>query len=128
MKLPIFHNYISVNTLIYTAIIELLLFVPIILFYIVQSSVLSSILFWLGSLSIILLCPIHYCIVPLFILLVPVEFYLRKTGRIIKTNVVNIPVKYRKYIYIITALIYITVTIIGIIAGQPMTEEELRYD
>jgi hypothetical protein len=60
--------------------------------------------------------------------LIPVEFYLRKTGRIVKTNIVNIPVKLQKYIYIIIALIYITITIVGIIAGQPMTEEELRYD
>ena len=45
-----------------------------------------------------------------------------------KTNIVNVPVKSQKYIYIITALIYITMTIIGIIVGQPMTEEELRYD
>ena len=45
-----------------------------------------------------------------------------------KTNVVNIPAKFQKYIYIITALIYITITIVGIIVGQPMTEEELRYD
>ena len=128
MNFPVFHKYFSVNTLIHIATFELLLFVPIILFYIVPNSVLSSILFWLGSLSIILLYPIHYCIVPLFIILIPVEFYLRKTGRIVRTNIVNIPVKLQKYIYIITALIYITITIVGIIAGQPMTEEELRYD
>ena len=128
MKLPIFHKYFSVNTLIYIAIIELLLFVPILLFHIVQSSVLSSILFWLGLLSIVLLCPIHYYVVPFCIFLIPIEFYLRKTGRIIKTNVVSIPAKYQKYVYIITALIYIAITIVGIIAGQPMTEEELRYD
>lgn len=70
----------------------------------------------------------YYFIVSFCILLIPIEFYLRKTERIIKTNVVNIPAKFQKYIYIITALIYITVTIIGIIVGQPMTEEELRYD
>ena len=128
MNFPVFNKYLSVNALIYIAIFEFLLFVPITLFYIVHSSVLSSILFWLGSLSIILLCPIHYCIVPLFILLVPIEFCLRKTGCIIKANVVNIPVKCQKYIYIITTLIYIATTIVGIIAGQPMTEEELRYD
>ena len=128
MKLPLFHKYFSINTLIYIALVELLLFVPIILFYIVQSSVLSSILFWLGSLSIILLYPIHYYVVPSLLLLTPIEFYLRKTGRIVKTNIVNIPIKSQKYIYIITALIYITITIIGIIVGQPMTEEELRYD
>ena len=79
-------------------------------------------------LSITLLCIIHYCLLPICLILIPVEFYLRKTGRIIKTNVVNIPVRFQKYIYIITALIYITITIIGIIAGQPMTKEELRYD
>lgn len=128
MKIKIFHKYFSVNTLIYIAIIELMLFVPILLFHIVQSSVLSSILFWLGLISIVLLFPIHCYIVPFCILLIPLEFYLRKTGRIMKTNLVNIPVKFQKYIYIITALIYITITIVGIIVGQPMTEEELRYD
>ena len=70
----------------------------------------------------------YYFIVSFCILLIPLEFYLRKTERIIKTNAVNIPVKFQKYIYIITALIYIIITIVGIIVGQPMTEEELRYD
>lgn len=70
----------------------------------------------------------YYFIVSFCILLIPVEFYLRKTGHIVKTNIVSIPVKFQKYIYIITTLIYITITIVGIIIGQPMTEEELRYD
>ena len=129
MNFPIFHKYFSVNTLIYIAITELGLFLPIILFFILPyNSSLIIILFWLGILSIVLLYPIHCFLVPFCILLIPIEFYLRKTGRIMKTNLVNIPVKFQKYIYIITALIYITITIVGIIVGQPMTEEELRYD
>ena len=129
MKIKIFHKYFSVNTLIYIAIIELVLFSPIILFYILPyNSLLIIILFWLGLISIVLLFPIHCYIVPFCILLIPLEFYLRKTGRIMKTNIVNIPAKFQKYIYIIAALIYITITIVGIIVGQPMTEEELRYD
>ena len=128
MNFPIFNKYLSVNTLIYIAIIELVLFLPIASFYIVPCSVLSSILFWLGTINIILLFLIHYFIVPFFLLLVLIEFCLRKTGWIAKTLAVNIPLKYQKYIYLITVIIYIAVTIVGIIAGQPMTEEELRYD
>ena len=124
MVIPIFNKYFSCNIIIYMVFIELLLVIPIITFFIFPTT------FWFFAFLIFgfIECIIHLYIVPFCILLIPIEFYLRKTGRIIKTNVVNIPVKFQKYIYIITALIYITITIVGIIVGQPMTEEELRYD
>ena len=125
MNFPIFNKYFSVNLAIYLAINELILLIPITLFCIIVT---NTFLLMLCLLCIDCIYIIHLFIIPFCILLTPIEFYLRKTGRIIKTNVVNIPVKFQKYIYIITALIYITITIVGIIVGQPMTEEELRYD
>ena len=124
MKFPIFHQYFSINILICIAILELLSFIPILLCIAFP----NLFLFFLSLLFIIVLYITHYCIVPFCILLLSIEYYLRKTRRIVKANIVNIPVKFQKYIYIITALIYITITIIGIIVGQPITEEELRYD
>ena len=125
MNFPVFHKYFSINIAIYLIIIELILLMPIILFCIIVTNIF---LFLLCLLCIDCTYIIHLYIIPFCFILIPIEFYLRKTGRIVRTNIVNIPVKLRKYIYIITALIYITITIIGIIAGQPMTEEELRYD
>jgi len=125
MKLPILHKYFSTNIAIYLVIIELLLLIPIILFCLIVTNIF---LFLLCLLCIDCIYIIHLFIIPFCMLLTLVEFYLRKSGRIVRTNIVNIPVKLQKYIYIITALIYITITIVGIIAGQPMTEEELRYD
>ena len=125
MKLPILHKYFSTNIAIYLVIIELLLLLPIILFCLIITNIF---LFLLFLLCVDCMYIIHLFIIPFCMLLTLVEFYLRKTGRIIKTNIVNIPVKLQKYIYIITALIYITITIVGIIVEQPMTEEELRYD
>ena len=125
MHLPIFNKYFSVNIAIYMAIIELILLIPIILFCIIVT---NTFLFMLCLLCIDCIYIMHLVIIPFCILLTPIEFYLRKTKRIMKTNIVNIPVKFQKYIYIIAALIYITITSVGIIVGQPMTEEELRYD
>ena len=125
MKLPILHKYFSTNIAIYLVIIELLLLIPIILFCLIVTNIFLFLLFLLCVDCIYI---IHLFIIPFCMLLTLVEFYLRKTGRIIKTNIVNIPVKLQKYIYIIAALIYITITIVGIIVGQPMSEEELRYD
>jgi len=124
MMFPIFNKYFSFNAIIYIILSELLLIIPIIIFYIFPTT------FWFFVFLIFsfLECLIHLYLIPMLILFIPIEFYLRKTGRIIKANVVNIPVKFQKYIYIIAALIYITITIIGIVVGQPMTEEELRYD
>ena len=124
MKLPVFHKYFSTNIAMYIAILELLAFIPILLFFALP----STFLFFVGFLLIIFLYITHYCIVPFFIFLIPIEFYLRKKGKLIKSNIVNISVKYQQYIYIAVVLIYVIITIIGIINNQPMTEEELRYD
>ncbi len=124
MKLPIFHKYFSANIAIYLVIIELVLLIPMILFFMIS----NMFLFHLFLLCLVCTYIIHVYLFPLCMLLIPAEFYLRKKERIVKYNIVNISLKYQKYICIITALIYITITIVGIIAGQPMTEEELRYD
>ena len=122
MRFPIFHRYFSVNAIIYiTTLLVMLSFFLILLLPVFAN------LYYLFILFVFLVIT-YYFIVSFCILLLPMEFYLRKTGRIIKTNIVNIPIKFQKYIYIITTLMYITITIIGIIVGQPMTEEELRYD
>ena len=122
MKLPTFYKYFSVNIIVNITIFLCILPFFLILLFIFFPDIIFF--FWLIAFSVIA----YYFIVSLCVLLIPLEFYLRKTGRIIKTNVVSIPAKYQKYVYIITALIYIAITIVGIIAGQPMTEEELRYD
>lgn len=106
MKLPIFHRYFSVNTIIcITTILVLLSFLLILLFPIFAN---FYYLFILIAFSVIA----YYFIVSFCILLIPLEFYLRKTGRIIKTNVVNIPVKFQKYTYIVTIFIYVLLTAI----------------
>ena len=125
MNFPIFNKYFSVNLAIYLAIIELILLIPITLFFIIVT---NTFLFMLCLLCIDCIYIIHLFIIPFCILLTPIEFYLRKTGRIIKTNVVNIPVKFQKYIYIITALIYRTITIVGIIIGHIMIKEKFLCD
>ena len=129
MKLKCFHKYFSINTLIYLVTTELLLLCFVLSAFAFQNHIfLLDMMFLIGSLSIVLLCIIHYYFVPLFLSLIPFEFLLRKSGRIVKYNIVNIPIKFQKYIYIFVTLIYITITIVGIIIGQPMTEEELLYD
>ena len=70
----------------------------------------------------------YYSIASLFIILIPVEFYLRKSGHIVKYAVVNIPVKIQKYTYIFATLIYIAITILGIVVHQVITKEEILYD
>lgn len=124
MTIPVFNKYFSCNTTIYTILVELFLTIPIIIFFIFPTT------FWfflfLGFAFSVYV--IHLYIIPLFIILIPVEYYLRKKGYLVKYNIVNIPVKFQKYIYVFTILIYVIITIVGIIVGQPMTEEELRYD
>ena len=125
MKLPIFHKYFSTNIAISTIILELLSFIlAFVLFLALQNP--SS--FSLLLLNLYILLYTYIFLVPLFILLILVEFFLRKKGRIIKTNIVNIPIKLQKYIYLISILAYLTLTIVGIIISQPMSEEELLFD
>ena len=125
MNFLFFHKYFSTNIAIYLVIIELLLLIPIILFCLIVTNIFLFLLFLLCVDCIYI---IHLYLFPFFVLLIPVELYLRKKGLIVRYNIVNVPIKFQKYIYIITALIYIIITIVGIIVGQPMTEEELRYD
>ena len=125
MNFLFFHKYFSTNIAIYLVIIELLLLIPIILFCLIVTNIFLFLLFLLCVDCIYI---IHLYLFPFFVLLIPAELYLRKKGLIVRYNIVNVPIKFQKYIYIITALIYITITIVGIIAGHPMTEEELRYD
>ena len=124
MKLPVFHKYFSTNIAISITMLELLLFIVILIFFAFP----NFILFCFAMLNIFIIYATHLCLIPLFTLLSLVEFFLRKKGRIIKTNIVNIPVKLQKYICLISILIYVIITIVGIIAGQPMSEEELRFD
>ena len=124
MTVPVFNKYFSFNTIIYTVFVELFLTIPIVIFFIFPTTF-WFFLFLLFAFSVYI---VHLYIIPFFILLIPVECYLRKKGHIVKYNIVNIPVKLQKYIYIFTTLIYVIITIIGAIVGQPMTEEELLYD
>lgn len=124
MIIPVFNKYFSCNTTIYTVLVEVFLTIPIIIFFIFPTTF-WFFLFLVFAFSVYV---IHLYIIPIFILLIPVEYYLRKKGYLVKCNIVNVPVKFQKYIYILTTLIYVVITIVGIIVGQPVTEEELRYD
>lgn len=122
MKLPNFHKYFSINGIIYITIILVLLHFLLLMIFPIFLNLYY--ICWLLAFSYIT----YYLIASLFMILIPVEFYLRKSGHIVKYTVVNIPVKIQKYTYIFTALIYIVITVLGIVVHQIITAEEMLYD
>lgn len=122
MNFPVFHKYFSINSIIcLTTVLVLLHFFLILIFPIFPDLYYIFLILVFSYIT-------YYFLASFFIILIPIEFLLRKFGHIVKYNVVNIPIKFQKYIYIFVTLIYTIITIVGIIIGQPMTEEELLYD